>query len=213
MGHVIHLHGGRHEEATLLLSWFVTGQLDAADHARVEAHLAHCAECQADVAVERKLNAAVADMSLDVERGWAGLRQRVLDDGGGRRRTTAMPAALGRMFARPGRVGWLVAAQVGFVVALAAVLSPTGEPAPYQALSSADEPVAGNVIVVFSPDLRERDMRRVLRASNARLVEGPTMADAYVLSVPAVERSAALATLRAETGVVLAQPVDRAATR
>jgi len=66
-------------------------------------------------------------------------------------------------------------------------------------------------VVIFRPDTTERQMREALRASNARLVDGPTQADAYVLQIPAARRELALATLRARHEIVLAQPIDGAA--
>ena len=47
----------------------------------------------------------------------------------------------------------------------------------------------------------------VVRASGARMVDGPTVTDAYVLSVPAAKATDALARLRAEPSVRLAQPL------
>jgi hypothetical protein len=51
-------------------------------------------------------------------------------------------------------------------------------------------------------------MREALKATGARLVDGPTPADAYVLRVPAAQRDTALANLRARGEIVLAQPID-----
>jgi hypothetical protein len=62
--------------------------------------------------------------------------------------------------------------------------------------------------VVFRPNTPERALREILRASDARLVGGPTEADAYLLQVPAAARVKALARLRREARVVLAEPVD-----
>lgn len=204
MGHVIPLHGDRHEEAARLLPWFVTGQLDAADHARVEAHVAECAECQADARSERRLEAGVAGLSFDVERGWAGMREK-LDE---RPAPARWPTRLADTFARPGRAGWLIAAQAIFVIALGALLIPLSDEGRYRALGAVEAPMAGNVVVVFRPETRERDMRRALRASNARLVAGPTDADAYVLAVPAADRTQALARLRGDAGIAMAEPVE-----
>jgi cysteine synthase len=58
---------------------------------------------------------------------------------------------------------------------------------------------------VFKPDTTEREMRRILQASGARVVDGPTVTDAYVLALPAAQAPAALARLRAEPAVTLAQ--------
>ena len=67
--------------------------------------------------------------------------------------------------------------------------------------------------MVFRPDLRESDMRRLLKDSDARLVDGPTAANAYVLRVPEAERTDALARLRGDAAVVLAEPIDAASLR
>jgi hypothetical protein len=66
------------------------------------------------------------------------------------------------------------------------------------------------VVVVFQPTATEAQMRAALAASGARLVDGPTAADAYVLNVPPDRRERALATLRASKPVVAAEPVDAA---
>ncbi len=41
-------------EAARLLPWFATGRIDADDAARVQAHLASCATCRADLAAQRQ---------------------------------------------------------------------------------------------------------------------------------------------------------------
>jgi hypothetical protein len=109
---------------------------------------------------------------------------------------------------------WLrraVAAQACLIAVLAALLLPPGahpddEPA-YRALGAAAATQSG-IVVVFRPDTPERELRRIVRASGARLVGGPTEADAYLLgpldgSAPA----STLARLRAEPAVVLAEPL------
>jgi hypothetical protein len=80
----------------------------------------------------------------------------------------------------------------------------------YQALGSATQPAAGNVIVIFRADATQKDILDALRASGAALVGGPTSADAYLLRVPAERRAAALASLQADDDVQLAQPIDEA---
>ena len=48
---------------------------------------------------------------------------------------------------------------------------------------------AGGIVVVFDPATPEADLRRILREAGARIVDGPTQANAYVLDVPAPQRS------------------------
>src|SRR5207302_9534524 len=77
MASIIRLNLDRHREVQTLLPWYVTDQLDAADLARVEAHLADCAECQAELSLERHLDAGVASLPLGVEQDWAEFRRRL----------------------------------------------------------------------------------------------------------------------------------------
>jgi hypothetical protein len=53
-------------------------------------------------------------------------------------------------------------------------------------------------------------MSQALQAAGARLIDGPTAADAYVLHIAPAERNRALAMLRARKDVMLAQPLDPA---
>jgi hypothetical protein len=125
----------------------------------------------------------------------------------------ASPAGVAAIRRQEPWLGWSIAASLAVVAGLSGyALAPREAPATYHVLSSAQPPSPGNLIVIFRPDLRESEMRGVLNANHARLVEGPTAADAYVLRVPAAERAAALERLRGDAGVVLAQPLDAAAS-
>ena len=198
-GEIIPLQNDQHQALRELLPWHVTGQLDAADQARVEAHLADCAECQADVRFQRRLEAEVARLPVDVEQGWSRMRQQ-LEGGVPSSRPTRRPAPVMWM-------GWAVAASLVLAVGGAA-MSPTVRPALYHALGAAPAAEPGNVVMIFRPETPESRMRAAFRAADARLVDGPTAADAYVLRVPSARRAAILADLRTRSDVVLAEPVD-----
>lgn len=214
-GRIIPLHGDLHEEISALLPWYVTGRLDDDERARVEAHLKTCPQCQSDVAAECKLQAVVADLSVngieDADDGWTRLQSQV----------KARPQRLvTRRLVQQWRgsapwLRWAAAAQLAaLVVGGGGALwwqvrqAPKAEPAVYHALGSAPETPAGNVVVVFRPDITERDLRQTLRDSHARLVDGPTAADAYILHVAPKDRDATLATLRNRPAIVLAEPID-----
>ena len=186
-----------------LLPWYVTGQLDGAEQARVEAHLSGCAECQAEVRFQRRLEAEVARLPIDVEEGWSRMRKRLQADRPRRR-------IAGALRGRAAWLGWGVAAAVtlGAGALLLPSLAPSQGAGAYHALGAASQSAVGNVVVIFRPDATERQMRETLRASGARLVNGPTAADAYVLHVSPDRRQAALAILRERSDIVLAQPVD-----
>ncbi len=209
-GHVIPLWGDAHARVNFLLPWFVTGRLEADDLAQVTAHLDQCPDCRAEAVIERRLMDEVQALPVEVEPGWALMRAR-LDS---RRPRAGWLASLGRRLRGRAWVGWAIAGQA-VVLAAGAVLvmawRPTAPPALYRTLGSAPAASAGNMLVIFRPEAREVDLRAALLASHARLVDGPTAADAYVLSVPVHERARALTTLRGAASVVMAEPIDPAA--
>jgi len=208
MGKVIRLRGDSHREFQLLLPWYATGQLEAEDHALVEAHLDACPECRADLQAERRLAAEVADLPVEVEQAWASMVHRM--GPAPKRRLATHPW---RAAARHWRVGVLllgsmVAAQAAIFLVVAALWPRPQPPAAFHTLTAPPPAAAGNILVVFRQQTTERALREILKASDARLVDGPTAAGAYVLRAPNAERPAALARLRARPEVVLAEPVD-----
>lgn len=208
MDGVIHLHGDPHRNTDSLLPWYVSGQLDAGERAEVEAHLTGCAECRAELRLERRLGAEVAGLALDAEAGWERLRDRVIPEPRIVPVERAVAPRWHPAFGRPRNFGLFLGAQAA-MLALAVVLLPPRVPeAPYHTLGAAPSERTGNLIVLFRPDAREQDLRSALGAAHAQLVDGPTSAGAYVLHVAPAERAAALALLRAGNDVVLAQPID-----
>lgn len=198
--------GDVHEEAEMLLPWYVTGQLDELDRSRVDRHLASCAPCQMQVRLERGLAEEVRGLVPEVELGWTEIRRQL---GVGRSRWTKIARwaeEAWRALSRPAVAG-LAAAQVAFLL-VAAGLMLSIDRAPYRALGTPQAAATANVIIVFGPEATEVQFRRALLASGARLVGGPTSADAYLLRVPDDRRQAALAKLRAAPGVSLAEPID-----
>lgn len=209
-GRIIPLHGDLHEDVNALLPWYVTGRMDEDDRVRVEAHLSGCAQCQADLAAERKLQALVAGVPEpmgDVDAAWSRFELQPME-----RAPSTKPGLKQQWRQSPGWMRWAVAAQLVLLVMGGAWLVrpvPKTEPA-YHVLGAAPESATANVVVVFRPDTTESGLRQVLRDNHARLVDGPTAADAYLLHVAPATRTAALARLRDTHAVVLAEPVDAA---
>jgi anti-sigma factor RsiW len=204
-GRVVPLQPDAHAEVQVLLPWYVTGRLEADEHAQVDAHLAGCPRCQAEVAAERQLQAAHVGIASpgDVERSLAALRARMA--------SSSPPATPARAARQPhawhwsGVPGWVqgaLALQFAVIVGLAGWVVATPD-SDYRVMGSGAAP--GNVVVKFHADAAEQDIRRALRASGARLVDGPTSTDAYLLAVPAGQEGWAIARLRAEPQVLLAE--------
>jgi len=201
---IISMSRDPHRAIQELLPWYVTGTLVPEEAAMVEAHLATCEACRAELETDRALGAMAASASLDVERGWAALKTRVEGDALSHRRpNSAKPPAR-----RSG--GWAVAANAASLMLIAGFAWIWAHPqhAQYHVLSAPQVASPGNVVVIFKPTTSEQDMREMLRGAKARLVDGPTASDAYVLHVADVERAASLTKLRANGRVILAEPID-----
>jgi anti-sigma factor RsiW len=229
MVEIIRLHGDPHHQAQTLLPWYANGSLEADEAAAVEAHLADCADCRVEFALERALAARVADLPADVEQGWAKLRGRVRAKPAWRPAWTpswppAPAGAAAALLARPVAIGWALAAQAAALAAAVCLglawqaawqaRQPERAPQPlYHALGAAPASGRGDLVVVFKPTASLEAFRAALDASGARLVDGPTSTGAYVLQSPADDHGQALALLRADGQVLLAEPIDGDARR
>ncbi len=210
----------RHAEAHLLLPWYVTGQLDAVETAFVAEHLAECGACRADLVQERHLADAVARDTGETGDSWAAMAARLdatssvsVATAAQRRRTRDPLRAARRAVMRPRTLRWVVAAQFVAVLALGAqtlTQRSDGRPGAYHVLGDAGATHSGNVLAMFRPEASEAAFRRALQASGARLVDGPTASGAYVLAVPG---DAALARLRRDADVTMAEPIEQAPAR
>jgi hypothetical protein len=124
-----------------------------------------------------------------------------------------LAAAAGAAWAAsPPWLGLAVAGQAGLIVLAAILLRGPLQPhtpAPqYETLGAHTPPTTANLMVMFKPATSEQDLRGALRAADARIVGGPTAADAYLLYVLPAQRSTALERLRARAEVTLAEPLD-----
>ncbi|HEY6356409.1 MAG TPA: zf-HC2 domain-containing protein [Burkholderiaceae bacterium] len=208
--------GDVHQRVQALLPWYVGASLGAEERARVDAHLAECARCQAELAWERRLHVADddTDVPADVERDLALLRERIADRAAPAQPGGAAARLLGSWRQGPAWMRWAVAGHCAVVAMLGlSLLLVALSPEPrYRALGArAAAPGAaggGNLIVRFRPDATEQDMRSALRDSQARLVYGPTTTDAYLLAVPADRVKAAVTRLRGERAVLLVESLD-----
>jgi anti-sigma factor RsiW len=200
---ILPLDSDEHRTVQTLLPWYANASLEDVERARVDAHLALCPRCQADVEFQRRLRGAtLAEPPGEVERGWLALRARLDTQPAGARRP-------------PARAGWLatrwlplaLGLQTALVLVLATALLTPARQAEYRTLGSAPSALAANALVVFRPDATETEIRRALRACDARLVGGPTVTDAYLLRLPDLG-AASLARLRAQRAVARVESLE-----
>lgn len=204
-GRILQFEAHRHGEAMRLLPWLVNGRLDEAERGWVDSHVAGCAECRQEIDALRELQsgwrapdaAGRARDAGDADRGWQRLQARLqpaLTTGG---RPTQ------RRWFHPRWQRWAIAAQAAVIAILAVVLWQQPEPAAYHTLGAVSAAKPGNLVIVFDPRTDESRMRRLLLASQARIVDGPNDAGAYVLAVPPARLPMIRDALRAAPGVTL----------
>jgi hypothetical protein len=214
-----------HAETLELLPWLVNGTLAGAELARVEAHLGECPACRARLEWERRLRGSEAQAAppMSPTLAFARLAPRLGAQEGGagvQVRWSRLAAANDPRWLRA-----VAAVQLGVIFVLGLVIVwPAGHradgagrgkagysaadygAADYRALG-ARAAAPGNLVVGFDPATPERELRRILQASGARIVDGPTAAGAYVLDVAAGDAGPTLSSLRAEPAVTLAEPL------
>jgi anti-sigma factor RsiW len=206
MDNVIPMHRDAHRDALLFLPWFVSGALGEAEHSRLGAHLADCEECRAELALERRLADEVVAMPAETAPAWEAMQRRLAAPARRRVKPARRNPTLAAKSALPW-LGWAVAAGIMMVLGLQAVLPPRPAPA-YHALAATSDHAAANVAVIFRPQTTEADIHSILDANHARVADGPTAADAWLLSVPAQGRDAAVRRLRASPEVLTAELLD-----
>lgn len=194
---VLHFDPEGHARVQSLLPWYVNGRLEDAERAAVDAHLAGCPRCRADLVAERRLHVSLAAAAPTPPSPPPGSRlARALE--------SLAPASL------PARWRWLLGLQSALLVAALAVaavqwLHARDEAAaPFHAMGPAPAAAAANAVVMFKPETTEAQIRQALAACGGRFAGGPTATRAYLLALPVAD-AATLARLRGQPGVVMAE--------
>ncbi|MES2296565.1 MAG: zf-HC2 domain-containing protein [Pseudomonadota bacterium] len=200
---VVELETSIHQKVQKLLPW-APERLRADERAFVERHLATCPQCQQDLDWQRRLQSIgpAPGAMPDMERALAKLLPRLETRASGPRRAMSQMAA--RLFdGAPGWTRWALAAQLVAIVGLSGALLRPGDS--YRLLGAQAAPA--NLVVMFQPAASEQQLRAILEQNGARVVDGPTVTNAWLLSVAPARRDAALAALRAHAQVQMAEPL------
>lgn len=205
-----------HSRCWNALPWYVNGTLSGDDAAAVERHVGQCADCAAELQLQRAMQANVRDgdaVLMAPQSSWQKMVERLDREDEALARTTPRATAL----------KWAVAAQALLIVGLIGAVWQQARMAEgnarlqprYETLTSVQQaPVArGGVRVVFGREITVSEVNELLRDSNLQIVSGPTEAGVYTLArIGAADDVGAenlLKRLRADARVVFAEP-DRA---
>jgi len=183
---IIPFDAATHKIVHVLLPWWVNGTLKGDELALVQRHLDECAQCRQEVEWLRELHAAciAGEAMPGASVAFRNLRRQLEASSEGR----DSRARLRELRGRTRRWWqWAVAAEFAMIVVLGGLLLTSADgPALYRTLGASDAgaPAAGSLVVVFDPATSQAEVQRILRSAGARIVDGPTVANAYVLEVP-----------------------------
>jgi anti-sigma-K factor RskA len=203
---VLQIDPSAHTVVDALLPWYVNGALKDDELEVVRAHLEKCPKCREEEKWLRELHAACAavDSAPDASNPLRDLRRDLETRRPQRARTLRGAWQQASTWARWGVAASLVS--VG-VVMTAAVWRAENPPSLYRTLGApgTSAHAGGSLVVQFDPSTPERELRRILNNAGARLLDGPTQSNAYILDVPAGQRASAVRELRKEQAVVLVE--------
>ena len=208
-GRVLRFDAAAHKFVDVLLPWFVNGTLEGEELALVQRHLGECPRCQQEVEWLRELHAAciAGEAMPGASAAFRKLRGQLEESREGRDSIAASRRSRSRtrLWSR-----WAIAAQLVVIAVLGTLLLwSTDGSAPYRTLAARDAaaPATGSLVVVFDPATTEAEVHRILRGAGARIVDGPTQANAYVLEVPPEQTDRAAQAIKAERAALLVEPL------
>jgi anti-sigma factor RsiW len=193
------------EEIEMLLPWYVTGRLEPAEMARVDACLAAHPEMarQLDLVRAELEETVAANAALGAPS--AAATERIMAALPAARPAAAVRRALGRLWERaealfvaptPGAVRWAALAVAALVVvetaALVALVGAPGERGgTYQTASGVDSGEGIAALVVFADGANAGAISRTLTDFDARIVDGPKAGGIYKIRLRTEDRSPA----------------------
>lgn len=215
-----------HRQIWDLIPWIVNGSASATERQAVEDHLRQCADCRDEYAFQSRLHAGIATETMDVP------------DAGGAQAQAGLRRLLARIdlendAARSGRVDsgeprkrrlldrMLIAAVlvqgIGLALLVPLLLQRGDTSARYQTLTSAPVHASQAVIrLVPAPTLTLAELQAMLAAEELRIVESNTGGSIYGLAFDSdttADTARAVERLRRYPGILLAEPIGRAAPR
>jgi hypothetical protein len=212
-----------HRDAFDLLPWYSNGTLAEPERNDVRAHLGTCLVCRRELAFLEQLERGVAgsaDLDFTPQRSLGALLPRIAacEAPPARRAWLRVNSAIEALRAlHPALRGTLLVQTALILFAgLFLLRAPLPDRAPrFETLSDAPalaaaDPGALRLRVVFAPAATAADIETLLRASDARMVDGPSSVGAFAIAVPAEAGADVLERLRADARVRLAEPVGEA---
>jgi anti-sigma factor RsiW len=203
-----------HPTAWNLIPWFVNGRASDREREALEAHLAQCPDCRAEVDAQRGLLDAMQTTPVVESMPHASLQklwQRIDADPEVR---TPPPQARPRQTRLVGLLAAAVAVEALLLGTLSTALYHSRQvgtaPAEFRTVTSTPvTPAAPGVRAVFSPALTLGELQALLADAKLRIAGGPTEDGVYTLATltPGEDPRQALKILRAHPASRFAEPI------
>lgn len=199
-----------HEDIRLLLPWYLSGKLDAAELETVKRHISECAACAGELEELRFMGAAItepdeslnATLDMRLSEMESNIMERInaFEDSRAPEKRSAAAPVKASIWERvqelfegfklplqmPAGVAALVLLQLALIIGLAYKLY-LGEPEGYVVLSGPRETAAAGpvIIVSFVETATEAEIRNTLSEIGGRIIDGPKSGGLYVVELPA----------------------------
>ncbi|MFZ6733891.1 zf-HC2 domain-containing protein [Undibacterium sp. Ji42W] len=211
-----------HSQVQDLLPWYVVNTLQPDEQQLVRAHLQTCTGCQDDLQWQQKLKAGepAASTVPNVDRALARLLPR-LDkqvQSTSAKHSNNFLARLLSMFKREDKTAtrWgmaVMVTQTAVIVGLVALMAlPKQDDSSYRVLGNGERS-SGNIVVVFKPETTVKDIQRIMSINDARIIDGPTVTNAYLLNVDDARLAQSIKELRSEAGIELVESLGSGDTK
>ncbi len=211
-----------HSQVQDLLPWYVINTLQPEEQQLVQAHLQTCAACQDDLQWQQRLKAGEpgkpeTGTAPDVDRALARLLPKLDEQvrAAKVKRADNFMARLRALLTADGKapVRWVMAAQTAVIVGLVVHMTlPRQDNSSYRVLGNGERS-SGNIVVVFKPETTVKDIQRIMSINDARIIDGPTVTNAYLLNVDDARLEQSIRELRSESGIELVESLGSGAAK
>ena len=198
--------GAEHDRVWANLPWFVNATLSAAEQREATVHLSSCLVCHRALAGLRALQNAVTGRTAEprCEAALDRLHERMVEGANPRR---VFPSAAAAVLAIVTGLTGMVALNTGLIGSGDGAFNTLGS----RTIMMVDDNVA-RARIVFDQDMTELQLRKLLLAVDAEMIDGPTPRGAYTIAFPEITSSntdmqSAVAILRESKRVIFVEPI------
>ena len=211
-GRILRFGKTTHQTVEAVLPWFVNGTLEDPEKGLVEHHLQDCVRCQREVEWLRMVNVSYAegDENLACEQAWGELKARL---GPGSSPWERLRVKLNNW--KMPRViqtwaPWVAALELALILVVGGAFLNPDSSGRYHTLAAGSEAATtkARLVVMFESNSTVDEANRILHEADARVIDGPTATDAYVLSISNDRFDSVVNQLHREPAVKLVESLD-----